>query len=213
MPVLFTFLLGLLICLVVYVLSTMCAAFLFRLPMEEVGLCSGPTLARFQIGETVFSLKCLPFGANVKLSEDFYASAPLYAKVCVGLFGHGAVFALAVLCLNWEPAGEMFVATFEQVFLGAIHPLTLGRDFADAALDFLTRQDDLAILGAIAAKQAAINVLPIPILSGGMVLIALIENVIPISEGIKYRIYLVGFFIFIAILIGWLVALVGALSN
>ena len=210
---LLTFLVGLVICVAVYALGTILTALVFRLPIQEVGLFHGPSLFQFQVGDTTVRINCLPFAAYVRLKNESYYTASLVAQICLNLLGHGTVFVLAAVCLGWEPAVQSFVAAFEQILRGAIHPLSEGRDYVNAAIAFLGDHGFREGLGATGAKLFSINVIPLPPLSGGMALIAVFESAVTISESTRGRVYLIGFLILLTGIISWIVAVLAALFS
>ncbi len=122
-------------------------------------------------------------------------------------------YLIAVACLSFDQAWRVLARGFEQIIRGAILPLSQGHDYVHSVVAFVKGHPFITILGATAAKECAFNLLPIPPLSGGYALLAILDSLLPLSEKLRYRAMLIGFLCLVALMVGWMVAVISAMVN
>jgi len=142
----------------------------------------GAGWALYQRGVATFKL--VPFGGYVRFKDsydgpipeaerfDAYDHQPLWIQVAILLSGASALLLASVLLLG---AGGLhsFISGFGQIVAGALNPLTLAQSLIRTLRLFIDSRGLLALIGLVCAKWAAVNLLPIPLLNGGQILMTL----------------------------------------
>ncbi|EYF05009.1 site-2 protease family protein [Chondromyces apiculatus] len=100
---------------------------------------------------------------------------PLAVQLLVMLAGSLALIALAVALRPAEGLGSV-ARGFAQAAAGALGPLSTAQRLLDAAFALAMTQGFVAVVGVLAAKIAALNLLPLPMLNGGQALLALLRG-------------------------------------
>lgn len=146
--------------------------------VEEVGLFVGPALLDFRVKGVRYRLGMIPVGGYVKFLGDdekggvppgsFHRLHPL-VRVAVMAAGPLAILALSAACLGPAHAARSFVHGFGQAapFLAARGPG--GGELLRGLSAVLTYGSFRTAVGVVAAKVAAMNLLPIPALVGGTI--------------------------------------------
>jgi membrane-associated protease RseP (regulator of RpoE activity) len=153
-----------------------------RLRVLQVRLGVGPRL--FSVGRV--QVRLLPVAGSVRLkdttaddadpadTDGAWDLAPRWARVLLPLAGPSAVAAVSLALL-----GPAAFAAFGRGLLqwpwGALQPLSAGQRLIDDYVGFAATRDFAAVLGLVAAKVAALNLLPLPALAGGQALGALLR--------------------------------------
>jgi membrane-associated protease RseP (regulator of RpoE activity) len=148
-------------------------AFLFGVGVEEVRLGVGPRKLSLRIGQTRLGIGLLPLGCLVKFvysGPRSFHLLPGWKRALLYLAGPGLCLIPAYLLLGTS-AWQIFWSTFPDFFRLGISPSAA----ADVWRTLLSR-DSVACAGAAAAATAAINLLPLPPLPGGL---ALVEGLSP----------------------------------
>lgn len=188
MPISLSFLIAAaVICVLVHLLACAWTGAVLGVAVREVSLGFGPVLWR--CGR--FSLKSLPLGGFVKFKESADTEPALAAgtldepetqgaldrqglaaQLAIGASGCVVLLALAYACL--QGAGmRAFEWGFVELVSGALSPLTAGPALLAQAARTLAGLPFVAVLGLVAAKFAAFNLLPLPGANGGFLLAAL----------------------------------------
>lgn len=158
---------------------------LLGITVREVSLGFGPTL----LSTGIFRLRALPFGGAVVLkntltdtkphdaapdwADDAFDTQPRAVRVLLPLSGIAALIAVA-FALRPDAAWGSIVNGFAQIVTGALSPLSTAQHLLGGA----THAGSLgfaALLGMLAAKFAALNLLPLPTMGGGQALLALLD--------------------------------------
>ena len=166
--------LGLLAYIALHLAAMALAAQLAGVTLREISFGLGPRW----FGHGLVSFRVLPLGGYVKMknadvedlgSDDFrgsYDHQPAAGQVLTCLAGPAALLALALATLGVQVAAA-FVATPMQMVRGAIGPLFTARTYLEGFAAFLEHRSVFAVVGLVAAKLAAVNLLPLPALNGG----------------------------------------------
>lgn len=153
--------------------------------IREVSFGVGPVL----LSAGVFRLRALPLGGSVafkdtqtetpppgvgdKWAADAFDHQPRAVRVLLPLCGVAALAAVA-FALRPGSAGASVAHGFVQIVSGALAPLSTGRQLIDGAMH-VASLGFVPLLGMLAAKVAALNLLPLPSMAGGQALLALLD--------------------------------------
>lgn len=202
------------LCLAIHLGSIALAGFLFGIGLREVRLGFGPRIAR--LGK--LNLGLFPLGGFVKfdtIEGDFFGApmpahplehAPFAVRILIALSGCIALLALACGALG-AAADAAFLTAPPQILFGALSPFT-GAQALLADADAVARTQSFAVIvGMVAAKMAAFNLLPYPGSNGGQV-VAECAKALRLSHLWSEQITGVFFLALLAVAFSWLAALV-----
>jgi len=188
----------------------MLVGWLFGLPFQEVALFFGPAILKRKIGSVTYRLNLIPLGGHVFFSNPEFANAPLWATLPTMAAGCIAAFLVAVLCLGPAEAWVMTIEGFRQGILGPLNPKEVGAALVTSAIEFVRTHDFVNILGATATKFCAFNLLPIPSLIGGHLVMQPLRKWFPSFENTFNVLTVVGFLLVLALFVSWWVAVYSA---
>lgn len=164
--------------------------------MAAVGSAFGVTLREISFGfgdkvlfrRGLLKVRAVPFGGFVKFRDtreegveeapaaiaDAYNHQPKLVQALIPLAGS---LALVLLAVSVQPdAGlDAVVAGFGQIFAGALAPLSTAQEYLQRTYTVAVEQGFIALLGLLAAKIAAFNLLPFPSMNGGQAILALLR--------------------------------------
>ena len=162
----------------------------------------GPRLVALKVGEIDVGINALPLGNVVHLKS---ALPPLWrAAVLVG--ANTVVLLIAAIAMG--PEGSAF-GLFGFFWLDALTGGALPLDSADsralfaAVRAFIEVTPTATALGAVAVFATVLNLLPIPALDGGQIIIAVLETYRPLTPATKARLELAGQVILLSLVVGW----------
>lgn len=196
------------------------------IPISRFSVGFGPLLWSFKHNETEFGLAWFPFGGYVLPAledEDDWLKIPAFkrvlfalggpvANVLVAVFlfaalnvhtGHGSFF--NVMVLPWAQTAAMFGAMLASIPAIFSHPDQLsgvvgivaqGQEYVGFSL---ARALHFAIILSI--NLAVLNMLPIPALDGGKILMACAEKVWPASRRYHLRLAVAGWVFLIGLML------------
>jgi len=165
------------LCLVLHVSSFAVAGHAAGVTVREVALGWGPVLAR--IGK--LRLRPVPVSGYVRFKDaraeplepgdtaDAFDHQPLGVQLAITLSGSLLLLVLALSMLGADGLFA-FASAFGQVIEGALSPLGAAQHLLAAGSAFAQAQPFALTLGLVAAKLAAVNLLPLPALNGGQAL-------------------------------------------
>lgn len=185
----------------------------FGVTVREISLGLGPKA--FSIGN--FTFRALPFGGSVRFKdsreEELDASdmhgaldgRSLPVQIVIGLSGCLALLALAIVALQADGV-QAFLTGFVEIVTGALSPMDKAQALLAQAEQRLTGAPFVAVLGLVAAKLAAFNLLPLPAANGGYV-IAMIGRAVGVAKFWPQGLTPVLLLAYLAIAISWAWAL------
>ncbi|WP_187395167.1 site-2 protease family protein [Pigmentiphaga aceris] len=191
----------------------LCAA-AFGIKVREVSIGLGPTA--FSIGR--LTLRALSFGSSVRFKDsreeeldesdmhDAFDGRSALVQMLIGLSGCIALVALSAAIWQSE-AIRLVLDGFVQILWGAASPRVKAQAFLAQAEQVLAGLPFLAVLGLVAAKLAAFNLLPLPAANGGFVL-ATLGRVFGIAQQWPEKLTSGLLLVYFAIALSWLAALV-----
>ena len=178
---------------------------LFGAKIENYGIFMGSPLFRFNVGSIPVSVNYLPFGGFVKFQDGFDQIA-VWKRILTALAGNAVLLATAMICLGFETGLGKFASGFRQIPLGAIFPFSIGKELVATLFNIANQNHFVALLGTMAAKMAAFNLLPLGSLNGGYILLNLIKAVFAVPDLIAERYQLTSLLVFMLVIFSYLAA-------
>ena len=184
--------------LIVYLLGMVVQARMMGVGVLEISYGFGPSLASMRWRGTRLSLRWLPLGSSVRMVSETNEAESEAEEGQVGegveeapsgrpfeelsrveqalMHASGCVVLLLVSLSILGPADALRSVWhgFAQTFLGALNPVTIGAVQIRETLALAHDGDWYAAFGILATKVTAVNLLPIPPLSGAHVLKSLV---------------------------------------
>ena len=214
----FELLFSLTLSVIVHISTMALFGHLYGITITEISYGFGFKLITFK----KVSVKSFPIGGYVKFADSrdeetqqlapqqFFNHKPRYVRAAITLSGCLLMLLISILILGSQRAFEIFIQTYQQVFIGAIGPVTAGKDYIHQISSFIAANSLLTIYAATQLKVAALNLLPLPILNGGQALLTIIDK--PEQKPSKALILAIqlSVFLYITLIICWLVALLSA---
>ena len=166
------------LCTAVHLGAIALAAMQFGIPIREIHYGWGPTLLR--LGP--LRIKPLVFAGSVVLKDgsaeglegdakrDAFDSQPRMTRLLIGCAGP-----FALLVSPFDGLGQVG-SGFVQYVEGALSPFGQAQRLLRLAAEAAGGLDFVPLLGLVAAKTAAFNLLPLPGSNGGFLLQALFER-------------------------------------
>jgi membrane-associated protease RseP (regulator of RpoE activity) len=219
MKILLLLFLGHVVAILAHTLGLYLAGRLAGASVSEVGVFNGPALATKRVGYTALRLNLIPLGGYVKFADAegapslrgrgrlFEELSPL-TRVLIASSGCLALLVLAAACLGPASALRHIASGFPQLVRGALHPLAVGAPLVARLVEFVATHPVVSTVGLIASKELAFNLLPVPILNGGDIIMILVQAFRRFTEKARERIYQVGFLLLLAFAASWAVALI-----
>lgn len=211
------FVLIIFICDAVHLFSIAAAGRAAGVRVREISIGVGPVLFRYKS----FVLKPLPINGYVKFldtREHIVSDAELpFAidrlslgrQIMVTLSGCAALIVLAA-ALNGAGAWQDLSALPAQYVMGALSPFGTAQTLLHEARRVINTSPLLNLLGIIAAKLAAFNLLPLAGSNGSQIIIAVAQR-LGLVKPYPGAIHKLVVFITIAAIISWVLALVSGL--
>jgi len=213
MVVILTLLVAIPIAVVVHVIAMAIAGWLVGAPLERIQLFFGPLIKRIELGDTALEIHAIPSGGSVKFSDDFHQTVHPIKRIFIASFGCFALLILAMIIFGASEGFDKFVRGFSQIIYGAISPRSYGSYLLLSFYEFVRANGFLACLALVASKMAAGNLLPLPVLNGGDIIMILVNWIKPMSPKLRERFQQFGFILVLIIFVCWLVAFVYSLMR
>ena len=200
---------------------------LCKVKVNEFAIGFGPTIWKKQGKETKYAIRLIPLGGFVNMegededseSERSFSKASIPKRIIIVaagavvniIFGLLAYFILVVavykdISLAFNATGGFMASLFESVkmlFTGnvGINDLTGPVGISEVVTQTTTVINYVYIIALISVSLGITNLLPIPALDGGKILILIIEAIRrkPLKKETEVQIQLIGFSILIAL--------------
>jgi membrane-associated protease RseP (regulator of RpoE activity) len=220
-------------CVFLHVGSMALSGLLLGATLEEVSWFWGPPYIRFRIGRVNCRFGLIPFGGYAKFRGDqtprkfaeevmfaadmeppgFYDLHPL-RRAAIMASGCLALVILAVICLGVRSAVLSLARGFVQTVPFA--PWTpdwvpTGRELAGRVISLFQSGPFRIVLGVLAAKLAAFNLLPVPPLNGGHIVMTFIDWAKRLPEKVTEPISFVGVLLALCVMVYWATRFAAAL--
>jgi len=161
----------------------------------------------------------MPFGGSyvqfrVKDGDDFRPG--LYElhrlrRVLLFVSGDLVLVAIALVCVGPMGGLRSFWHGYGQVVRGGFALVMVGEPLVRSLFGLVRVSPAWAILGIVAAKMAAFNLLPLPPLTGGQILWNLVDWRGPLADRFHVVLAWVGIVTTLILYFGWLYAIVQVL--
>ena len=203
----------------IYSFSQIIIAKIRSIPIREISIGLGPIYKR--INRFKLKLCLLPLGSFVKF-HDHTTSKNLVLnsgklledrsrteRILLHLTGPICLFLCGFLLLN-EFKFDLIIQTYQEILQFWLAPIQAPKDFWEMTSKALITTSHKELFGTAFVVLAAINIIPIIPLSGGMVLILLTEIFISreISEKSINRLGLIGLLIYVLTLVLWVLGFI-----
>lgn len=202
------------LCMLMHMFVIALCGVAFGVTVRELSLGLGPKA--FSIGRLTF--RALPFGGSVRFKDsreealdasDMHGALDgrsLLVQIVIGLSGCLVLLALAIVVLQAEGV-QAFLSGFVEIVTGALSPMDKAQALLAHAHQRLAGAPFLVVLGLVAAKLAAFNLLPLPAANGGYV-IAMIARGMGVAKFWPQGLTPVLLLAYLALAISWLWAFV-----
>lgn len=196
------------LCVVTFAFSVAVAGELVSIRSTELNIFIGPTLIEKSVRGRIYRLRLVPAGCSLNFRPEDVKTAGLLSTLTMTAAGWASLLLISLICLSAQTAFESIANGFSQVILGAIFPLTTGQELLAKVHEVTISQSFVAVLGMTAAKECAFNSLPLPTLSGGQLILAVWRTGFSPSEKSLITASYVGFLFTVALMIGWIIAVI-----
>ncbi|MFM9925304.1 site-2 protease family protein [Variovorax sp. H27-G14] len=185
--------------------------------IREVSFGMGPTL----LAVGAFRLRALPLGGSVVFKDtlaqtpsgdaadtgaaDAFDHQPRAVRVLLPLCGIAALAAVA-FALHPGSAGASLANGFVQIVSGGLAPLSIAQQLINGATR-VASLGFLPLLGMLAAKCAALNLLPLASMGGGQALLALLDPAPRETPPWKAWLLQASVWLLLALALSWAVAI------
>lgn len=181
------------------------AAWLVGAPLTKIGLFFGPTMKEFKLGNVVLAVSYIPYGGYIKCSDDFQKVHPI-KQIFIPICGCLVLLILAMGVFGSYEAFQKFVRGWYQVLSGAFSPRVIGANLLVKLYKFAVENSFVMILGLVASKLASMNLLPLPSLNGGYIILTLLNWIKPMSLKLRDLLQQLGFAVTLMGHACWIVA-------
>jgi membrane-associated protease RseP (regulator of RpoE activity) len=180
-------LLAICILVAIHVTALAAAGFAASVSVRQVSFGSGPKLLQF--GKWV--VRAIPFGGWVRFkdtrvdegdqasaahtSQDAYNHQNRIVQALIPLAGPLSLVAVA-LVLGYEKGLPETLSGFRQIFSGSLQPRSVAQVYIGATQSIAANGGFWALTGVLAAKFAAFNLVPLPMLNGGQALLSVLRK-------------------------------------
>jgi membrane-associated protease RseP (regulator of RpoE activity) len=200
--------------------------------VEEVSLFFSPVLIRFRYRGVDYRVGAIPMGGSVRFKGDrdepkgpeeilfaadmeppgFHELHPL-RRVAIAAAGCAALVVVGALCLGpWASVRSLGRGFVQLIPFAPWAPAWVpgGRQLAARFLALIRDGPFRIALGVLAAKMAAINLLPLPPLNGGAIILTLVGWRKRLPEKAEIAATYVGLLALLILVGYWVVQLAGA---
>jgi membrane-associated protease RseP (regulator of RpoE activity) len=151
------------------------ACWLGGVKIEAIAIFYGKPVFTFKTRFGPVLIGYIPAGGYVRIDMDEFPKKSRIIRCLVNLAGSAAIFITSLITLGFLHTTASFLSTYSQ-FAGIIFsPLSYGKGLIGAYLAN-AQITPIAGYGILAAKSAALNLLPLPALPGGRLLIEMTEK-------------------------------------
>lgn len=175
----------------------------------------------FGVGKALFTrgivtIRLLPISGYAKFADTretpetdpavSFNHKPALVRAVIPLMGCVALVLVAAMIPVGAGVAEV-TEGFRQVIVGAFSPTSTAQGYIQVLHDRSLSQGFVVVLGVLAAKMAAFNLLPLPPLNGGQALLAFVPGDPNVEPGWQRSIMQWVLFPLIALLGSWLYAI------
>lgn len=156
-------------------IGTLVACLLGGVKVKGIALFYGKPVFKFKTRLGPVLIGYIPAGGYVQIDMDEFPKKSRIIRCLINLAGPVACFIASLICLGFLHTMASFLSSYSQ-FAGIIlSPISYGKGLIGGYLAH-TQTSPIVSFGILAAKNAALNLLPLPTLAGGRLLIELTEK-------------------------------------
>ena len=157
---------------VLFNLGTVAACLLLRVKFTKIAVFYGKPVITIDTRFGPVSFGYIPTGGYIQLDMDAFPFEARLKRAAVALSGPGTILLSALLCLGFHHAGHSFATTYSQAFDLLHAPMAKGKEFY-SLFSIIAQNHPFTGYGVLAAKAGMLNLLPLPTLAGGRLLMEL----------------------------------------
>ena len=200
---------------------------LCRVKVNKFAIGFGPTIWKKQRGETEYSIKLIPLGGFVSMEgedqnssdERSFTNASIPKRIAIVVAGafinivFGLILYLVLVAIVYQDIGFAFGATgnflvsllksIQMLFTGSIgiNDLTGPVGISEIVTKAIGIENYLYVISLVSVSLGITNLLPIPALDGGKIVLLIIEAIRrkPLKQETEIKIQLIGFSILITL--------------
>lgn len=190
------------------------ASLVFSQKIEEFSLFFGKSILSVSWRGCTFYIRSIPMGGSVMIEgmeyddDETSVSTPVHGframptskRLLTLLAGPITCFLLAIACGGVVLAQQRVLTGFFQIIHGSLAPIAYGQHAVARFLEHVRNDNFIVLLGFLAAKNSAGNLLPLPILNGGQAIMTLFPNM---SSRQFYQMQILGLTALALLWFGW----------
>jgi membrane-associated protease RseP (regulator of RpoE activity) len=143
--------------------------------VTEIVLFSGKPVFTIKTRFCPIKIGYIPTGGYIKPDVDAFPKKNLLTRCLVNLAGPVSIFITSLICLGFLHTAASFQSTYSQLLGIVLSPMTYGKSLIGGYLAH-AQAAPIAGYGILAAKNAALSLLPLPAISGGRLLLELTKK-------------------------------------
>lgn len=153
------------------------ACWLTDVRVKVVTVFYGKPVFTFRTPLAPIAVGYIPLGGGLEFENwEAFLCKPRWTRCLVFLSGPIAVFLSSLVCLGISRTASSFSSAFPQLMNCMLSPMSYDKGLGlFAAFLAFAQTSPVAGYGILAAKNAALNLLPLPVLPGGRLLLEFIE--------------------------------------
>tara|TARA_B110000438_G_scaffold296803_1_gene342066 strand:- start:2508 stop:3092 length:585 start_codon:yes stop_codon:yes gene_type:complete len=123
-------------------------------------------------------------------------------KALIPLSGCVGLIIIPFIILGGDALTQLYTGIY-QITLGSLKPISIGSEYVSVIVDFVSNNTLIIIFAFTSIKLAAFNLLPLPVLNGGQVIIEILSP----PEKICEVLFKMGALTLFIIIVSWLLAI------
>ena len=181
------------------------ACLLTGIKINKIQFFYGKEIFKLNWKITTISIGWLPTGGSVSYDIEQFQKENLFIRLFILLCGPLFLLISAAIFIKYDLASAYFFRGFFQVVDGSLSPIQKGSYLVSNYFKLLDSQSYIMAYGIFATKMASVNLLPIPPLNGGNIILEIFSHFL----NLKAKIFFVntGFVFILIFFVLWLVAI------
>lgn len=151
------------------------ACLLSGIRINKIQFFYGNEILKLNWKITTVSVGWLPTGGSVSYDIGQFRKANLFTRLFVILLGPLFVLISAAIFIKYDLALTNFLDGFPQIVAGSLSPFQKGHHLVSNYFRLLSNSNYSIAYSILASKIASFNLLPIPSLNGGNVLLEILS--------------------------------------
>ena len=177
--------------------------------IRAIQLFMGPVVFEARFRHLHIRVGLLPLGGFIEPVKAPYDEWGFWKSAVSSLSGVAALLIISVVVVGPDHTIGRLLTNAVKLLLGAFSPLAVGKYCVADGISFLSSASPMESLAGIAVLFASFNLLPIPALPVGTLLLRLVAKAGELSPALVERIMVTGAMIS---LMGWILWLVAAVT-